>query len=256
MTMLPTRCRRRMRKKPVETKSKSPAASLHIVPEMDDAELAESKLAAFDGDEEPAERVLHIQEMLQEAEQDFCPAGSIGPEIELVFDESTHPFQEPFQDEEVIAERYPTTARAPDRPTAAAPTPVAPPQGTTSWPDPYPEDNPPPMRTAPSQNQFQAAFDAPAARAAARNFVLARSVSRRQPAADGNAFAGSVGGGDQEERAPNTRACAARCGKRRCSDERSPGSRRCRAVPQAGRNKSPATPRKRRRANRHSRSAS
>ena len=100
--------------------------------------------------------------MLKGAEQEFFPAGSIGPEIELVFDESLHPFQEPFQDEEVIADRYPTTARAPEStPAPPAPLAVAPPKNASSWPDPYPEDDPPPMAT-PVSDPLQGVTKTPA----------------------------------------------------------------------------------------------
>ena len=58
------------------------------------------------GDVEPTEQLRQIQEMLADVEQEFCPAGSIGPEVELVFDDPAHPFQEPFQQEEVIRDRY------------------------------------------------------------------------------------------------------------------------------------------------------
>ena len=41
--------------------------------------------------------------MLGSVQNDFQPAGSIGPELELVFED---PFQEEFEKEEVVADRY------------------------------------------------------------------------------------------------------------------------------------------------------
>ena len=94
------------------------AASLHIMPESEDGDDAEV------GELEPADQLRHIQDMLADVEHDFCPAGSIGPEVELVFDEAAHPFQEPFQQEEVIKDRYAPPSAA----TAAEPDADAPPR--------------------------------------------------------------------------------------------------------------------------------
>ncbi len=97
-------------------------AGLHIMPEADEAESAESPDsmpeilpeidAAESVDLEPVEQLQQIQEMLAEVEQEFCPVGTIGPEVELVFDQPAHPFQEPFEQEEVIADRYTPAAKA------------------------------------------------------------------------------------------------------------------------------------------------
>lgn len=43
---------------------------------------------------------------LADYEDDFQPAGLIGPEVELVYTDSTDPFQEQFAEEEVIVDRY------------------------------------------------------------------------------------------------------------------------------------------------------
>jgi type II secretory pathway predicted ATPase ExeA len=43
---------------------------------------------------------------LAQYEEDFRPAGSIGPEVELVFADHGNPFQEDFAEEEVIIDRY------------------------------------------------------------------------------------------------------------------------------------------------------
>ncbi|MCE5268666.1 MAG: AAA family ATPase [Planctomycetaceae bacterium] len=63
---------------------------------------------------EPVAQIHRIEQLLAESEDDFEPAGTIGPEVELNFEEeAVHPFRETFQEEEVVAERYasPTGAR-------------------------------------------------------------------------------------------------------------------------------------------------
>ncbi len=75
-------------------KSSSPA--LRISPGLDESDLAR----------EPAEQLGRIENLLVDAEEDFQPAGSIAPEVELTFDEPGCPFQEKFQHEEVVADRY------------------------------------------------------------------------------------------------------------------------------------------------------
>ena len=73
---------------------------------------------------EPSEQIERIERTLAELgeeesfEEDFQPAGTIGPEITLVFDDWKNPFDEHFEDEEVVVERYPTSA--PNRQPAAA----------------------------------------------------------------------------------------------------------------------------------------
>jgi type II secretory pathway predicted ATPase ExeA len=66
-------------------------------------------LPAEESDDEPSEpgRQIHrIERLLAEVDDDFQPAGSIGPEVELCFEETPHPFQEEFAHEEVVADRY------------------------------------------------------------------------------------------------------------------------------------------------------
>jgi type II secretory pathway predicted ATPase ExeA len=62
---------------------------------------------------EPAQQIHRIEQLLAEADDDFQPAGSIGPEIELCFDTATHPFQEAFEQEEVVTDRYAPAALTP-----------------------------------------------------------------------------------------------------------------------------------------------
>jgi len=58
------------------------------------------------GDAEPSEQIHRIERLLAEADDDFQPAGSIGPEIELCLEDTAHPFQEEFDHEEVVSDRY------------------------------------------------------------------------------------------------------------------------------------------------------
>jgi type II secretory pathway predicted ATPase ExeA len=74
--------------------------------ELDDAP---SLRVASDDEEqiaEPAERVEQIEQTLAELEEDFEPAGSIGPEVELTFGQPANPFDEEFEhEEEVVTDR-------------------------------------------------------------------------------------------------------------------------------------------------------
>ena len=79
------------------------APTLRISPTLDDVESDSS---------EPAQQIHRIEQLLAEADDDFQPAGSIVPEIELHFEESPHPFQEEFEHEEVISDRYATASRS------------------------------------------------------------------------------------------------------------------------------------------------
>jgi type II secretory pathway predicted ATPase ExeA len=62
------------------------------------------------GDSEPTQQIHRIEQLLAKADDDFEPAGSIGPEIELRFDQPTHPFHEEFEHEEVVVDRYAASA--------------------------------------------------------------------------------------------------------------------------------------------------
>ena len=110
------RVRHRQDSRP-ETESPPSESSLHLAPEP--AETNENIDETEAADLEASEQLRQIQEMLADVEHEFCPAGSIGPEVELVFDDATHPFQEAFAHEEVIKDRYATasaaTARRPAR---------------------------------------------------------------------------------------------------------------------------------------------
>jgi type II secretory pathway predicted ATPase ExeA len=74
-----------------------------------------------DGDEcEPTRQIHRIERLLAKADDDFEPAGTIRPEVELYFEETTHPFQEEFEHEEVVADRYAAAAASAPRPNTAA----------------------------------------------------------------------------------------------------------------------------------------
>jgi type II secretory pathway predicted ATPase ExeA len=69
---------------------------------------------------EPAQQIHRIEQLLAEAEDDFQPAGSIVPEIELHFEGRAHPFSEEFEHEEVISDRYAIAGRFAKGPAQAA----------------------------------------------------------------------------------------------------------------------------------------
>lgn len=71
---------------------------------------------SLDEDADAEEHVRQIEHLLAEVDGSFRPAGRIGPEVELVFDDCGDPLAERFLEEEVVEDRY-----------AAPPTRVAPP---------------------------------------------------------------------------------------------------------------------------------
>ncbi|KKK69995.1 hypothetical protein LCGC14_2928460, partial [marine sediment metagenome] len=73
--------------------------SLRISPATEQGELEVT---------EPTAQLDRIEGMLSDAEEEFRPIGSIRPEVELVF---VDPFEEEFEQEEVVVDRY-------DRPAA------------------------------------------------------------------------------------------------------------------------------------------
>ena len=74
---------------------------------------------------EPVEQIGEIQQMLGELEDDFRPAGTIRPEVELVLDDPADPFCEPFDEEEVVVDRYAAAlARQNAQAIATAPVPT------------------------------------------------------------------------------------------------------------------------------------
>lgn len=95
--------------------------SLDDTPEVSEASTSSARVFrvasvededAESGECEPAEQIHRIEELLAKADDDFQPAGSIGPEIELHFESTPHPFQEEFAHEEVVSDRYASKAGA------------------------------------------------------------------------------------------------------------------------------------------------
>ena len=76
--------------------------ALRVTPDEDD--LIESARQRLDG----------IEESLEQLEDDFQPAGSIGPEVELVFHDPADLLNEDFQEEEVVVDRYSQTDTSQD----------------------------------------------------------------------------------------------------------------------------------------------
>ena len=70
------------------------------------------------GEPEPAGQIHRIERLLAQADEGFQPAGSIGPDVPLQLDRCQHPFQEAFEQEEIITDRY--QAAQGNRPTLCA----------------------------------------------------------------------------------------------------------------------------------------
>ena len=74
-------------------------------------------------EDETSRQFSHIRQLLADVEAEFQPLPAGSPEVELIFD-APHPFAEPFEEEEVIADRY--AAVAPPVPAPAAVAAAAP----------------------------------------------------------------------------------------------------------------------------------
>ncbi len=60
---------------------------------------------------EPTQRIQRIKERLGTIDEQFQPAGTIGPEVELVFSQAeVNPFEESFDEEEMIVDRFATAS--------------------------------------------------------------------------------------------------------------------------------------------------
>jgi hypothetical protein len=89
---------------PGEPASSAPAESaafpsLHV-PHDHDFESGENDAV------QSSREIDRIQSMLSDAEEDFQPAGTILPEVELILPDSDYPFKETYEQEEVIRQRY------------------------------------------------------------------------------------------------------------------------------------------------------
>jgi type II secretory pathway predicted ATPase ExeA len=110
--------------------SSAPVAGPRVfrVASVEEDEAVEEGVAAS----EPSEQIHRIEQLLAEADDDFKPAGSIGPEVELCFDLADHPFREEFEQEEVVQDRYAAKGvvekrveKLPEQPAAPALAPAA-----------------------------------------------------------------------------------------------------------------------------------
>ncbi len=112
--------------------------------------------AGDDSAVQPLEQLDRIENALSELDEDFHPAGTIGPEVELVFADPGNPFSEPFEEEEIVVDQPSHRATSPASPATVrreilvAPTPLV------SVPSPMPAAAPAPPDPAPSQPPPQA----------------------------------------------------------------------------------------------------
>jgi type II secretory pathway predicted ATPase ExeA len=74
--------------------------------------VAEDEERLFSG--EPIQRIERIKDQLGTIDETFQPAGTIGPEVDLVFPNSEpNPFEESFEQEELIVDRFSATRTDP-----------------------------------------------------------------------------------------------------------------------------------------------
>ena len=69
------------------------------------------RLPKAPADDGTSEQLDYIRKLVADVQAEFQPMTADGPEVELVF-EAPHPFVEPFEEEEVIADRYASTVGA------------------------------------------------------------------------------------------------------------------------------------------------
>jgi type II secretory pathway predicted ATPase ExeA len=85
--------------------------------EFGQLDAAETSPAAGDAFQEVDQQIQQIEQQVEAAQndEDFQPAGSIGPEVELVFHGPHDPFGQPFDEEEVVIDRYSSLENSPLR---------------------------------------------------------------------------------------------------------------------------------------------
>ena len=116
------------------------------------------RVAADDNEDdasEPLDQLRQIEDSIAELDEEFQPAGSIGPEVELVFTEAGDPFSEPFAEEEVVADPAANRSRPTKDPlwqaaqsqSATTPATLPPWQVGNMWP-PVQDDTPRPRSAA------------------------------------------------------------------------------------------------------------
>ncbi len=90
--------------------------SLRVANDFDEVEAELSEVC---------QQIEHIEETPAGAKGDFQPLGTVQPEIELVISDTDHPFNEEFEHEEVVTDRYAATAPA-SSPLLQPPAPISP----------------------------------------------------------------------------------------------------------------------------------
>jgi type II secretory pathway predicted ATPase ExeA len=78
--------------------------SLRVANDFDEVEAELSQVC---------QQIEGIEQAPEKTEDDFQPLGTIKPEIELVLTDTDHPFNEEFEHEEVITDRYAASTAAP-----------------------------------------------------------------------------------------------------------------------------------------------
>jgi hypothetical protein len=144
------------------------------------------------------EQLRQIEDSIAELDEEFQPAGSIGPEVELVFTDPGNPFSESFAEEEVVVDpaagrsnptKNPLWQAAETQPAPAAAT-LPPWSAGNSW-RPAEDDTPQPAVPwqVPRRPAAAAAFrpSAPAIvgvpAAPSGNYAASRGASQRREAA-------------------------------------------------------------------------
>jgi type II secretory pathway predicted ATPase ExeA len=75
----------------------------------DPAEFVTASVSAAPTDpavQDPAVQIDEIEQHIESVDDDFHPAGTIGPEVELTFPEHGDPFEERFENEQVVLDRH------------------------------------------------------------------------------------------------------------------------------------------------------
>jgi type II secretory pathway predicted ATPase ExeA len=158
---------------------------------------------ADDGDEEedmeldaaePLEQLRQISDSIAELDEEFQPAGSIGPEVELTFTDPGNPFSEPFAEEEVVADPAANRSNPTKDPLwQAAESPAA--AAAASMPS-WPVGNlwPPVQDEGPSPAAPRSLPGRTGAAATSRPPASWNPALRREPAAFSEQYEGRLGG--------------------------------------------------------------
>ncbi|MCH8922368.1 MAG: AAA family ATPase [Planctomycetes bacterium] len=93
---------------PVSTPADEESATSSIIEfgGLDDEPVASVLPSESAAPPDPLDQIDVIQQQLDSVEAEFRPAGTIGPEVELVFPEHGDPFEERFDDEQVVLDRH------------------------------------------------------------------------------------------------------------------------------------------------------